>query len=144
MDADGQHEVAELPNLLRARWAANVVIGACPERGSRLRKLAWAWFRRLSGFSIADLTSGFRFYDRAAIFLLASRDATLLDYQDLGVLLLLRAHGLTITEVPVAMALRSTGKSRIFCSWLAVARYMAQTTLLCIAGRYGRKAGRTA
>lgn len=133
MDADGQHEVSELPTLLRARDQADVVIGACPERGSRLRHIAWAWFRRIAGFSLADLTSGFRYYDRHALEVLAEDEATLLDYQDVGVLLLLRKSGMRITEVPVAMNLRQAGKSRIFHSWLAVGSYMAQTTLLCLA-----------
>ena len=64
---------------------------------------------------------------------LASREASLLDYQDLGALLLIRRCGLHIAEVPVSMNLRSAGKSRIFHSWLSVAKYMAATTLLCLA-----------
>lgn len=133
MDADGQHEVAEIPSLLHARSGADVVIGACPERGSLLRRFAWAWFRRIAGFSLADLTSGFRYYNAAAIDLLAGSEATLLDYQDVGVLLLVRRAGLRIAEVPVSMNLRQAGKSRIFHSWFAVAFYMAETTLLCLA-----------
>ncbi|MCB1886632.1 MAG: glycosyltransferase [Rhodocyclaceae bacterium] len=135
MDADGQHEAAELPNLMRSRHQANVVIGAFPERGSKLRRLAWIWFQRLSGFSFADLTSGFRYYDSKALTVLAAPEATLLDYQDIGVLLLLRAHHLSIVEIPVSMNMRQSGKSRIFSSWFAVAHYMVKTTLLCIAGR---------
>ena len=64
---------------------------------------------------------------------LASHEATLLDYQDLGALLLVRRAGLRITEVPVSMNLRVAGQSRIFNSWLSVAKYMAATTLLCMA-----------
>ena len=133
MDADGQHDVAEIPSLMRARDHSNVVIGACPERGSRARRLAWAWFRRIAGFSLADLTSGFRYYDRKAIEILSGEEATLLDYQDIGVLLLLRKAGLRIVEVPVSMNARRAGKSRIFHSWFTVAAYMAETTLLCLA-----------
>lgn len=44
MDADGQHEVAELPALMQARGQADVVIGAFPERASRLRQIAWGGF----------------------------------------------------------------------------------------------------
>lgn len=137
MDADGQHEVAEIPALLAASQQSDVVIGACPERGSAARRLAWAWFRRLTGFGLEDLTSGFRYYSRAAVKLLAGKEATLLDYQDIGVLILLRANGLSIREVPVTMNLRQAGKSRIFHSWIAVFRYMAETSLLCMA-RWGR------
>ena len=133
MDADGQHEVAELPTLMQARSQADVVIGAFPERASRLRQVAWSWFRRLAGFELRDLTSGFRLYNRDAMALLASREASLLDYQDLGALLMVRRAGLTITEVPVSMNLRMVGQSRIFNSWLSVGKYMAATTLLCMA-----------
>ena len=86
-----------------------------------------------AGFELRDLTSGFRLYNREAMALLASREASLLDYQDLGALLMVRRAGLTITEVPVSMNLRTEGKSRIFNSWVSVAKYMAATTLLCLA-----------
>ena len=109
------------------------MIGAFPERASKLRKMAWQWFRHLAGFNLRDLTSGFRLYNREAMAVLASREASLLDYQDLGALLLVRRAGLQIEEVPVSMNVRSAGTSRIFHSWLSVARYMAATTLLCLA-----------
>jgi hypothetical protein len=57
----------------------------------------------------------------------------LLDYQDIGVLLLLRHANLRIAEVPVAMNPRRSGASRIFSSWPTVARYMIETSLLCLA-----------
>lgn len=133
MDADGQHDVGELPQLLAAGTHADLVIGAYPERASVARRIAWRWFRELAGFELRDLTSGFRYYNQSAMNILASREATLLDYQDLGTLLMLRRAGLRIIEVPVSMKLRSVGKSRIFHSWLSVARYMAVTTLMCLA-----------
>ena len=132
MDADGQHEVEQIPALLARRHEADVVIGAAPERASRLRHVAWWWFRRLSGFELRDLTSGFRYYSRAAMELMASREATLLDYQDLGALLLVSRAGLRIAEVPVTMSPRAVGGSRVFRSWFSVARYMTVTTLLCL------------
>ncbi len=133
MDADGQHEVQEIPTLIAASGAADVVIGANPQRASRLRHIAWRWFRALAGFELRDITSGFRYYNRAAIEILADEEATLLDYQDVGVLLLLRQAGLRLVEVSVSMNTRQAGKSRIFYSWLSVARYMITTTLLCLA-----------
>lgn len=132
MDADGQHEVQEIPKLLAASPQADVVIGAFPERASRLRLLAWAWFRRLSGFDLRDLTSGFRLYNHAAMSVVAAPAATQLDYQDVGALLMIRRAGLSIEEVPVQMQLRLSGKSRIFNSWFSVLKYMAITTLLCL------------
>ncbi len=133
MDADGQHEVPEIAALLAGAAGADVVIGAHPQRASRLRHIAWRWFRAIAGFELRDLTSGFRYYNQPAIRLLAASEATLLDYQDVGVLLLLRKAGLTIVEVPVSMNTRQAGRSRIFNSWFSVARYMITTTLLCLA-----------
>jgi glycosyltransferase involved in cell wall biosynthesis len=135
MDADGQHDVSQIPLLLTNRKSYDMIIGAFPERASKLRRLAWLWFRNLAGFDLRDLTSGFRFYNRTAMQLMTSEDATLLDYQDLGALLLARGEGLRIHEVPVAMHLRSNGASRIFRSWFGVARYMALTTVLCLSRR---------
>ena len=132
MDADGQHEVSQLTELCRRAKQADVVIGAFPERASQARKLAWLWFRALAGLDLRDLTSGFRCYNSRAMLLLASTEATLLDYQDVGTLLLFRRAGLRIKEVPVVMSARQAGKSRIFSSWLMVAKYMAVTTLLCL------------
>jgi len=133
MDADGQHEVSQIQALLEMRDRADVVIGAFPERASRARRLAWRWFRRIAGFELRDLTSGFRLYNPSAMLLLSSDEATLLDYQDLGILLIARKAGLDIVEVPVSMSLRTSGKSRVFNSWFSVARYLAVTTLLCLA-----------
>ena len=132
MDADGQHEVADLPALLRAREGADVVIGAFPQRASRSRRIAWGWFRALTGLGLTDLTSGFRCYSGAALEVLSGSEATLFDYQDVGTLLLLRRAGIRMVEVPVMMNQRVAGKSRIFNSWLSVGRYMAVTTLLCL------------
>jgi glycosyltransferase involved in cell wall biosynthesis len=138
MDADGQHEPAHLPRLLEAGRTADVVIAACPSRGSRLRHIAWRYFRFLTGFAFEDLTSGFRYYNERACRILAADEATLLDYQDIGVLLLLRRARLQIAEVPVAMNPRRNGVSRVFSSWWTVARYMTETSLLCLA-RWGAR-----
>lgn len=132
MDADGQHEVDELPALLVAAAHADTVIGAFPERASNLRRFAWGWFQWLTGLKVTDLTSGFRCYNHKAIALLAGDAATQLDYQDVGTLLLLRKAGLSVTEVQVSMNARLAGVSRIFRSWVLVARYMMVTTVLCL------------
>jgi glycosyltransferase involved in cell wall biosynthesis len=135
MDADGQHRTEEIERLLRASQYADVVIGACPSRGSAARKFAWTLFRRLTGFALEDLTSGFRLYNARACKVLAGEEATLIDYQDMGVLLVLRRAGLTFSEVEVRMSPRMDGISRIFYSWWAVALYMLETTVLCFSKR---------
>ncbi len=139
LDADGQHEPALIPELIAPICAgeADVVIGACPSRASLARRIAWRYFRALTGMDLDDITSGFRAYNRAAIERLSRPDASLLDYQDVGVLLILRRQGLRIEEIQVTMQTRGDGRSRIFDSWWTVGRYMIQTSLLCVA-RIGR------
>jgi glycosyltransferase involved in cell wall biosynthesis len=136
MDADGQHEAASIPILLKQLTdSCDVVIGAFPQRGSHLRQLAWVFFRKISSIHLEDLTSGLRVYNRSAITLLASRAATLLEYQDMGVLMLLNQADLHIKEVPINMRPRTDGHSRIFSSWWAVGYYMMQTLVLCVGRR---------
>lgn len=139
IDADGQHPVDAIPKLVGPllRNEFDVVIGSCPARGSRQRKLAWRFFKALTGLDIDDLTSGFRAYNLSALQLLASSAATLLDYQDFGVLLLLQKHGLGISEVEIAMSTRVTGRSRIFTSWWVIFLYLLESGLLSISRRNG-------
>lgn len=122
MDADGQHSPASLEDILYpvVNGVADVAIGACTERGSKMRKVAWALMKYSSGLALEDITSGFRVYNRKAIEELTDRRATLLDYQDVGVLLLLQSRGLSIVDVQVVMQARQNGGSRIFSSWLVV------------------------
>ncbi len=135
LDADGQHEVSQIETLMRPIEAgvADVVIGSCPARASQARHLAWRYFRWFGGLRLEDITSGFRAYNRTAIDCLAQPEATLLDYQDVGVLLILQRQGLRIREVPVSMKPRLHGHSRVFNTWWTVGRYMLQTSLLCLA-----------
>ena len=136
LDADGQHDPADIPSLLAPviAGAADVAIGACPPRVTTARRLAWHWFRGLSGIAVEDLTSGFRVYNRRAMELLCRPNVTLLDYQDVGVLLILRRQRLRIQEIPVIMQARASGQSRVFDSWLTVGRYMMRTSLLSLVG----------
>jgi len=135
LDADGQHEPASLPALFEAqqRTAANVVIGTCVGRLSRAKRVAWLYLRGLTGLRLTDFTSGLRLYDAQAVAILAGPEASLLDYQDVGVLMLLAKNGLRIDETPVPMLPRREGHSRVFASWPVVARYMMHTTVLCLA-----------
>ena len=133
LDADGQHLPAEIENLIRcANTGVDVVVGSCLSRGDLMRHVAWRFFRLVSGINVKDITSGFRLYNRAAIRVLSSKEATMLEFQDLGVLLLLRSLGLNIKEVNVKMNERLIGKSRIFNSWFSVISYMATTALVCL------------
>jgi glycosyltransferase involved in cell wall biosynthesis len=135
LDADGQHHPEEVPALIAAlhRGGANVIIGTYSQRMSRARRIAGRYFRALTRLDVEDFTSGLRAYDRRAIRALASREASLLDYQDMGVLMLLNKKGLVLRESPTIMSPRRAGASRVFASWLLVARYMLHTTVLCFA-----------
>ena len=96
-----------------------------------------------TGLTIDDLTSGFRYYNADACRLLAGEEATLLDYQDIGVLLIIRHANLRVAEIPVAMNPRRVGASRVFSSWWTVGRYMLETTLLCLASWNRGRAARS-
>ncbi len=146
MDADGQHDPAQIDTIIAPilDGQAEVVIGACVARASRLRRFAWRYLRLLSGLEIADLTSGFRAYSRRATAVAASWAATSFDYQDLGLLLLMRRKRLRVIERDVTMAPRLDGKSRVFSSWFAVAHYMAFSSILGASkrGRYAERVER--
>jgi len=145
MDADGQHDAATLKSLTRPvrEDLADVCIGACVSRASRARRLAWSFFRHVASLPFADLTSGLRVYSRKTFDLVIGPGATLLDYQDVGVLALLQRAGMRIMEVNVPMAPRTSGKSRIFSSWGRVLSYLLQTMMLAMA-KQPRMTNRTA
>ena len=140
MDADGQHPADALKDLIEPiqNGEAHFTIGTCPARGSSMRQIAWWILKRFSGLRFADLTSGLRAYDHGAASLLASRQASFLDYQDVGVLVLLRRYRFIGKEVPVTMQDRVAGRSKIFSSWAKVVFYMAYSTLLALSKRGSR------
>lgn len=135
LDADGQHDPENIPQLISAyeTMDTNVLIASCPQRGSLPRRMVWRIFSILTRLRIHDLTSGFRLYDCKAMQVLLTHEAILLDYQDLGVLLLLRRYGIECDELPVSMSERTSGHSRVFRSWIEVGRYMANTMIWIIA-----------
>lgn len=132
-DADGQHPVEALLTLIeKADEKNDCTIGSCISRGSTGRHIAWRVFKRLSGVNVSDLTSGLRLYSRPAMRVLASSQATMFEYQDVGVLLMLRHLKMRCQEVSVKMNERQDGISRIFHSWLAVFKYLLYTFILSI------------
>lgn len=132
-DADQQHIASQIKKLFthQAKSKKDMIIGSCISRGSFSRHIAWRFFRALSGVSVLDLTSGFRLYNRKAIEVLSRSEGTLIEYQDVGVLLLLRTFNISKSEIDVEMQDRTVGISRIFYSWWAVLYYMSYTTVLC-------------
>lgn len=135
LDADGQHDPRHFACMLARLHDSNadLVIGTFPERLSPARRLAARWFRLLTGLGLEDLTSGMRIYGPRAVRTAAEARASLLDYQDLGVLLHLQRADLRLREAPAPMRERLRGKSHVFSSWWKVLGYMLQTTVLCLA-----------
>ena len=133
MDADGQHNSHSIETMIEHQhnYTSDVVIASYVQRADSSRKLSWLFFKWLTGLKISDLTSGLRLYNQTAITLLSDKQATMLDYQDIGVLLLLQEHGLKISEVSSPMSRREEGKSRIFGSWLKILYYLFYTLILC-------------
>jgi len=137
MDADGQHDPAYIEQLLRPlnEGLSDVCIGSWPERGSKMRTIAWKLLRAASGMKIEDLTSGFRAYNTRALHLLSGWKATYLEFQDVGVLALLLQSGAQIMDTKTPMRDRQSGHSRIFQTWRIVIYYMFHSLLLGLTKR---------
>ena len=137
LDADGQHPPEAIPALVKPvrEGRADVAIGSDPARVSHYRHMAWGYLRAVTGLSVADLTSGFRVYGPKALDILVRPEASSLNYQDVGVLMMLREAGLSMTEVPVTMGPRLFGASHVFRSWVKVAAYMLESSVIGLARR---------
>ena len=123
VDADGQHDPAEIATLTREMEADPTLDVIC---GSRfLRDLEYVGpvsrragihvfafiLSRIVGQRVTDPTSGFRLYNRRAISLFA-RDYPH-DYPEVEAVLVLHYHRLRMREVAVRMFQRGGGKSSI-------------------------------
>ena len=141
MDADGQHDPKSAKDLLKPviSGKADVALGTFEARGSRLRRVAWKMMGLASGLDFRDPTSGYRALNAAAIEALTSSAASMLDHQDIGVLILLVKARLRISEIPVNMFPRKSGQSRIFSTWQVVFSYMIHTLSLALAKRQLRR-----
>ncbi len=135
-DADGQHQCKDILTLVAALTEKdNIIIGSCPQRGSFLRKMTWFLFRMFTNLKIRDITSGFRLYSSSAAQFFAQEKYAFLEFQDLGILLDARNHGLHIKEIPVHMSKRFFGKSHIFNSWFKVMYYLLYTFVIAFTHR---------
>lgn len=140
MDADGQHQPEHISFLVdKYREGANVVIGNCTARGSAGRHIAWRFFKYVNRLNVSDITSGFRLYNHEAISCLISKQATMLEYQCIGVLLMVRNLKLNVVETSVPMKERKIGISRIFHSWSAVGYYLIYSGLLSVTKAFPTK-----
>ena len=121
LDADGQHEPADIPGLLAviARGEADVAIGSrflgdAGYRPGLLRRAGMGLFRwlvwLLTGVRFSDVTSGFRAFSGDVIRFVATEWYPT-DYADADVLITLRRAGYRLREVPVRMYPRAGGRS---------------------------------
>ena len=133
LDADGQHNALDIEKLIVASQLGNdLVIGSCTSRGSAGRHVVWKTIKKLTGLPVSDLTSGFSCYSKIAMQVLVSKQASMFEYQDVGVLLMLKHLNMKCTEVAVSMDERQDGISRIFNSWRAVIKYLLYTFILSV------------
>jgi glycosyltransferase involved in cell wall biosynthesis len=121
LDADGQHEPADIPALLDviARGEADVAIGSrflggTLYRPGPIRQIGMGLFRwltwLLTGVRFSDVTSGFRAYSRDVVRFVATEWYPT-DYADADVLITLRRAGFRLREVAVRMYPRPGGRS---------------------------------
>ena len=119
VDADGQHDAAEIPALLKGLEDADLVIGArfagtgeYPVRGARklaMKALAHLLSRQTSA-PLSDTTSGFRAFNRATIETFARDYAAEYLGDTVEALITASKAGLRVTQVPVAMRPRLSGQ----------------------------------
>jgi glycosyltransferase involved in cell wall biosynthesis len=120
LDADGQHDPACIPALLKPVVAgeADIAIGSrflgSSYRPTFLRRVGMALFSSVVslviGKSITDTTSGFKSLNREVTEFF-STDIFPVDYPDADMLIMLHRVDFHITEVPVRMFENSVGKS---------------------------------
>lgn len=145
VDADGQHDPADLDHVLNGLADADVVVGTRfhpdstyfvggPRRWA-MRLLAVSLSRMNKG-RISDPTSGFRSAGPRAIELFAVQYPA--DYlgDTVGSLAIAIRHGLVIHETPVTMYFRQTGRPSKNAVWSAL--YLGRATLAIIATSLNR------
>jgi glycosyltransferase involved in cell wall biosynthesis len=117
MDADGQHDPADIPRLLEKMDSYDMAVGARPAgAGAWHRNLAnWVYNRfasYIAGFPILDLTSGFRAIRaplaKSLCYLLPNTFSA-----PTTMTLAVARGGYGITYVPIQVRRRAAGKSKI-------------------------------
>jgi glycosyltransferase involved in cell wall biosynthesis len=119
IDADGQHDPANVPALLAALDGADLVIGArfagagnYEARGPRrwaMRLLAHV-LSRTTGTRLTDTTSGFKASGPRAVRLFASHYPAEYLGDTIEALVIASRAGCTVAQVPVSMRVRAGGQ----------------------------------
>jgi glycosyltransferase involved in cell wall biosynthesis len=147
VDGDGQHDPAELADLIEAVLddRADICVGsrftgAEGYRSSRARRVGILILARvlslLTRQRVTDTTSGFQVLNRKAIALFAADYPH--DYPEVEAALMLHKHRLRLVEAPVRMRERSAGESSI--TTLRSVYYMIKVMLAILVGAMRRRA----
>jgi len=142
-DADGQHPVEELANLVRAveTGRADLVVGSryVADTGYKpafARRVGKSLLSRLVnsaiGGGITDTTSGFRAMNRSVLETFARTYPD--DYPEAEALVIVHKHGLRAVEVPVHMRARQGGQSSIGAA--RAAYYIVKVSLAIFVGKF--------
>lgn len=136
VDADGQHEPAELDALIDGLDEADIVVGnrfhpdstygVWGPRKWAMRMLSWA-LSRMAHSRIQDTTSGFRSAGPRAIALFATEYPAEYLGDTVGSLTIAIRHGLVIREAPVTMYFREHGRPSKNALWSAL--YLGRASL---------------
>ncbi|WP_298804256.1 glycosyltransferase family 2 protein [uncultured Pseudokineococcus sp.] len=141
VDADGQHDPADVERLVAGLAEANVVVGArFADRGtfetSRARRLAMTLLARtistIARHRLTDTTSGFKAVDRKALAFYAANFPAEYLGDTVEALVMGARAGLVIRQVPVEMRQRRAGtpsqrswKAGLYLGRAVVALFMA-------------------
>ena len=143
IDADGQHDPSEIPQLLRQLTHCDIAIGSRFAAGTeyevgRIRRLAMRGLARVvSGLAhqrLTDVTSGFRATNLRAIRLFASHYPAEYLGDTVESLVIAVRKGYKVVEVPVRMRQRSHGRGSqsTIRSSLYLVRAIAALTLALV------------
>lgn len=152
VDADGQHDPKEIPQILTPvmEGKADIAIGSRYQfqtgyRSPRMRRVG-SWFFSIAvstivGQRIADTTSGFRAVNRRVILFYSEQYPQ--DYPEVEAVVMLHRAGFSLLEVPVSMRPRIGGDTSI--SPLKAVYYMVKVPLAILIGlfRSGKLSKRT-
>ncbi|MFC4769327.1 glycosyltransferase family 2 protein [Effusibacillus consociatus] len=136
IDADGQHDPADLPRLLQhaKNGEGDMILGSryvqqTNYKSTFMRRVGMIFFSGLvtilAGQSVKDTTSGYRVVNRKLIELFSRYYPA--DYPEVEAIVYLKRQGCTLLEVPTEMHERQAGSSSI--TPLKSAYYMIKVAL---------------
>lgn len=139
VDADGQHEPAELDALIGGLDEADIVVGTRFHPNSTygvwgprkwaMKLLSWS-ISRMARTRITDTTSGFRSAGPRAITLFATEYPAEYLGDTVGSLAIAVRHGLVVRETPITMYFREYGRPSKNALWATL--YLGRAALALV------------